>query len=123
MSSPATQSDATAPSQQDATFWEQYLAEHRHAANRWLHVAGTLLGWICVGTFAFTGAWYWLLAAPIVGYGLAWAGHYGVEHNRPLTMSYPIRAWICDQRMAVLMLCGQLPWRDAPAADQPVARR
>ncbi len=114
----ASPPDRSAPSSEGATFWEQYLAEHRHPVNRWMHVAGTLLGWSCVGVFAITGDWYWLLAAPVVGYGLAWAGHHGIEHNRPLTMSYPIRAWFCDQRMTLLMLCGQLPWRGAPSDNQ-----
>lgn len=87
--------------------WSAYLAAHQTTANRVLHVAGTLLSWLLLGVALHFRAWSLLLAVPVVGYGLAWLGHY-LERNCPLTFTHPLRALICDYRMVWLLLTGQL---------------
>jgi hypothetical protein len=59
-------------------FWRLYLAAHADSRTRGQHHLVTLFG---VTVFAAAGAtrdWLWLLAAPVIGYALAWAlGHPG----------------------------------------------
>lgn len=64
-------------------FWPYYVSQHMDPTCRKLHVVGTTaaLGLVAVSPL-FPLA---LLAAPIVGYGLAWIGHFGFEKNRPAT--------------------------------------
>lgn len=91
------------PTESDA-FWQLYLQEHSSACNRWLHVSGTLAS---VGLVALAicmrNAWY-LVAASLIGYGLAWFGHAFVERNRPLSLRSPWRSFKCDYRLTYLML-------------------
>ena len=36
---------------------------------------------------------------PVVGYGLAWVGHFFFEHNKPATFIYPVFSFLADFRM------------------------
>jgi len=87
-------------------FFPFYLSEHSHALNRWLHFVGTSLG-VCVLAAAAVLSSPWLvLAAPVVGYGFAWFGHFVVERNKPASFAYPWWSFLGDFRMYRLMLTG-----------------
>ncbi len=82
-------------------FWHAYLWHHRHPRTRLLHRVGS---WVCILGFAMTASgygWLWTPAAIAVGYGFAFAGHWFVERNRPMTFSNPVRAAIGNWTMFV----------------------
>jgi hypothetical protein len=72
-----------------ADFYPFYLSEHSNPACRRLHFVGTALVLVSLVAAAITGAAWWLLAAPIAGYGFAWVGHFFFQHNRPATFTHP----------------------------------
>lgn len=88
-------------------FWHYYVNEHRSRLNRNLHFVGTSfsLGWVVLA-LAFS-PWF-LLAAPITGYGLAWVGHFVVEKNQPATFRYPFWSLLADFQMFALMCAGRM---------------
>ncbi|AWJ84810.1 hypothetical protein TSH58p_15535 [Azospirillum sp. TSH58] len=92
----------------DPNFWPDYLEQHRDPANRALHVAGTLSAAALLGVGLARRDWRALVAAPLVGYGAAWLGHFLVERNRPKTLDAPLASLAADVRMAGLALTGQL---------------
>lgn len=70
-------------------FWPYYLSQHLERPTRILHVAGTLLG-LSLAAMGLVGRKpSKLLAAPVVGYGFAWVGHFFIEGNKPATFDYP----------------------------------
>lgn len=89
-------------------FYPAYLAEHSRPATRRLHFAGLLLAIVVIVTVAATGRWVWLLAAPVVGYGLSWVGHFVFEKNRPATFRHPLYSLMGDLVMFKDMLTGRL---------------
>ncbi len=62
-------------------FWPYYVSQHRNPVSRRLHFVGTSLAMACVAVSPLMPPA--LLAAPLVGYGLAWIGHFAFEKNRP----------------------------------------
>ena len=58
---------------------QNWLQRHRHPFNFWLHMAGIPLAVAGVVLFFFV-AWYWALAALVLGYVLQYWGH-RVEGN------------------------------------------
>jgi hypothetical protein len=74
-------------------FWPYYVREHLHPMNRACHYVGTTLAIGSVATAAVTMNPAWLLAAPVVGYGGAWIGHFVFEKNRPASWQGP-REWM-----------------------------
>jgi hypothetical protein len=89
-------------------FWPFYVNEHSHPVNRALHFVGTTSVIACVGAAVATASPLPLLAAPIFGYGFAWAGHYLVEKNRPATFTYPLWSLRADFVMYGKMLTGRM---------------
>jgi hypothetical protein len=88
-------------------FWPFYVAQHREKSTRWLHFTGTTLV-LCSLAAAVLVSPRWLLAAPLAGYGFAWLGHFGFEHNRPATFTYPWWSLRGDFRMYRLMWLGRM---------------
>ncbi len=89
-------------------FWRRYLAAHRDPRTRGLHYLGTSLALTAFVAAAATCDWRWLIAAPIMGYALAWLGHLVFEHNRPETFGHPLWSLASDFRMLGLFLSGRL---------------
>jgi hypothetical protein len=90
-------------------FYPFYLSEHRTRACRRLHFVGTSLVIGCaVAAIVSRNAW-WLLAAPLCGYGFAWLGHFSFEHNRPATFRHPLYSLAGDWVMYRDMLTGRIP--------------
>jgi hypothetical protein len=55
-----------------------------------------------------TGNAWWLLLAPVAGYGFAWIGHYVFEKNRPATFTHPLYSLIGDWVMYWQILRGKV---------------
>jgi len=89
-------------------FWPHYVHAHRDPRNRVLHYAGTtaVLGTVAAATLTINPGW--LLLAPIVGYGPAWAGHFVFEKNKPATFEHPLWSLRGDFKMYFLALRGQM---------------
>ena len=90
------------------SFYSYYLAEHSDVNNRLLHFLGTLLFFICLFAGIITRNWWLFALIPFVGYGLAWAGHYFIEKNRPATFTYPLFSLASDFVMFWHMITGQI---------------
>jgi hypothetical protein len=91
-----------------AEFWPRYLKAHSEPRTKALHFIGTGAGVALLIVFALTGSWYFLVAAPVVGYACAWTGHAVFEHNRPETFGHPFWSLYSDFRMLALFLAGRL---------------
>ena len=80
-------------------FYPFYLSEHVNPVSRRLHVVGTslVLGSIIAGIA--TADWSWYVAAPVIGYGFAWVGHFFFEKNTPATFKYPAFSLMGDFRL------------------------
>jgi hypothetical protein len=90
-------------------FWPRYLGEHRRAATRALHLAGTCLGLVLLAGAVAAGDWRLAAAAAVCGYAFAWLGHALVEHNRPATFTHPLWSLASDFRLLFAWLAGSLP--------------
>lgn len=95
-----------------AEFWPSYLRMHSRPLTRGSHYVGTVCG---VGLLiaAMIWGWWYLAAAPVIGYGFAWTGHFYVEGNKPASFGRPfwrqfLWSLISDLRMLGLFLCGRL---------------
>jgi hypothetical protein len=93
-----------------AEFYPFYLSEHRDRACRRLHFAGSALVLAAVVAAVLTGNAWWLLAAPVGGYGFAWIGHFFFEHNQPATFTHPVYSFIGDWVMFRDILAGKIPF-------------
>jgi hypothetical protein len=91
-----------------AEFWRRYLRAHADPRTRALHYLGTALGMVALVLALFERDWRWLVAAPILGYALAWLGHLVFERNRPETFGHPAWSLASDIRMLGLFVAGRL---------------
>jgi len=89
-------------------FWPRYLDAHADAGTRWLHFAGTGLGLGALVLGLALGSVVLVVLAPVLAYGLAWLGHFGVARNRPATFTHPLWSLLSDLRMLGLWLTGRL---------------
>jgi hypothetical protein len=89
-------------------FWLRYLRAHHSAGTRALHYLGSALAVGSLLLAILTSDWRWLIAAPVVGYGLAWIAHLAIEHNRPETFGHPLWSLLSDYRMLLLALSFRL---------------
>lgn len=78
--------DVPAP-QSFEEFWPYYVSQHLDPTNRLLHTIGTSVALGCVALSPWSPGL--LLVAPVVGYGMAWIGHFAFEKNRPATWASP----------------------------------
>jgi hypothetical protein len=91
-----------------AEFWPAYVRAHSKPATRAVHCVGTIAGWMLVGGAIAVHRWWWIGAAVVVAYGLAWMAHFFVEHNQPASFGHPLWSWWADQRMVFLTFTGQM---------------
>lgn len=102
-------------------FWPFYVSQHMNPTCRTLHFVGTSLVYMVL-VLAVLRSPLWLLAAPLIGYGFAWVGHFVFEKNRPATFTYPLWSLRGDFRMHRLMLLGKMkPAIERAASLYPTA--
>lgn len=89
-------------------FWPYYLSQHSKAGTRALHFAGTTLALLMIAGAVPLYRPGMAGAAPLVAYGLAWAGHFFIEKNAPATFRYPLLSLRADFKMYALMWRGAL---------------
>lgn len=80
-------------------FYPFYLKEHSNRTCRRLHFLGSSLALVFLGAALFTANAWWLLVGLICGYGFAWLGHFGFEHNRPASFKRPLYSFLGDWAM------------------------
>lgn len=90
-----------------AEFYPFYLSQHSDPVCRGLHYLGSILVLLILLFSLLSGQFVWLLALPVVGYGFAWMGHFGFEHNKPATFQYPVYSLIADWVMLVQFVSGK----------------
>ncbi|BDY04190.1 DUF962 domain-containing protein [Ferrimonas sp. YFM] len=89
-------------------FYPFYLGEHRDRRCRILHYVGSALVLLMAGIAVASGKYLLLLSLPVIGYGFAWAGHFGFEKNRPATFQYPFYSLLGDWVMLKDAVTGEL---------------
>jgi hypothetical protein len=89
-------------------FWPYYLSEHSNPLNQKLHALGTTVGLFLLAMVFIKGEPLFLIPALVSGYFFAWVGHFGIEHNRPATFTYPLWSFIGDFKMYGLFITGRL---------------
>jgi len=89
-------------------FWPFYLREHSNRTNRRWHFIGTLTVHVVFACILVSWSWKWLWTLPLIGYGLAWGGHFIFEKNRPATFKYPLWSLRADFKMFYQILLGKM---------------
>ena len=89
-------------------FWPYYVNAHRRPMTRRLHFIGTSLAILCIAAVIAGSSLWLLLAAPVIAYAFAWAGHFWMEKNTPATFGHPIWSLVSDFRMFGLMCLGRM---------------
>ncbi len=90
-----------------AEFYPFYLSQHSDPVCRGLHYLGSILVFLLLLFSLLSGEFVWLLALPVVGYGFAWIGHFGFEHNKPATFQYPVYSLMADWVMLAQFVSGK----------------
>jgi hypothetical protein len=103
-------------------FWPDYVRAHANKTNRQLHFLGSSLAVACIGGALLFRRKSLLLLAPVVGYGLAWTGHFVFEKNVPATFGNPLYSLQADAKMWKMILDGTMDAEVAKyTATEPVA--
>jgi hypothetical protein len=100
-------------------FWGFYVQQHQNPLTRRLHFVGNtnLFFWLLLALWKRD--WRLLAWAVASSYGLAWVGHFFVEHNKPATFKYPVMSAICDMLMYYKMWQGTMDAEVAKYASAP----
>jgi hypothetical protein len=91
-----------------AEFYPFYLTEHNNRTCRRLHFVGSSLSLGCLMMLLISGNAAWLLAGLLCGYGCAWIGHFGFEHNKPASFKRPLYSFMGDWVMYKDILIGKI---------------
>jgi hypothetical protein len=73
-------------------FWPYYVSQHQNANCRRMHFIGTTLAGVCLASTPWVGPAA-IVAAPVVGYGCSWIGHFVFEKNKPASWGGAKAAW------------------------------
>src|SRR5947209_14327497 len=89
-------------------FWPYYVSQHLHPATRAIHVGATSAALVCgAAGFAFLNPLL-VAAAPVLGYGPAWASHFAIEKNKPASFGHPLWSFRADLRQVRRFFAGRL---------------
>lgn len=103
-------------------FYPYYLTEHSNPRCRAMHYIGSSLVLIVlVLALALRQPW-WLLLLPVIGYGFAWLGHFGFEHNKPATFKHPWYSLMGDWVMYKDFWAGLIGFGQSDAARVQMAK-
>lgn len=91
-------------------FYPFYLGEHSNRACRRLHFIGSCGALVFVALAIVRANPWWLLAALVFGYAMAWIGHFFFEKNRPATFRHPFYSFAGDWVMFKDILTGKIPF-------------
>lgn len=89
-------------------FYPHYLSEHDNKTNRRLHFAGCVMVIMILLYTLISQNWTILILIPIVGYGIAWTGHFFFEKNKPATFRYPVYSLMGDWLMFIDIIRGKV---------------
>ena len=89
-------------------FYPFYLDEHSHRTSRRLDFVGSCAAIAFVVLAIVQKNAWWLLAALLCGYALAWVGHFFFEKNRPATFKHPFYSFAGDWVMFKDILTGRI---------------
>lgn len=89
-------------------FWPIYLRAHSLPLCRALHYCASVCGLAALALLFATGSLWWIAFGLVASYAFAWAGHFKVENNVPLTFKHPIWSLAADYRMFFLWVDGRL---------------
>jgi hypothetical protein len=90
-----------------AAFWPHYVRAHSRYRTRLFHAIGSVGAVLMVVLALSVNVWF-LAAAPIVGYSVAWYAHFFIEKNHPTTFRHPLYSLMADYRMLFLMMAGRM---------------
>uniref|UniRef100_A0A2P2NLR8 Transmembrane protein n=1 Tax=Rhizophora mucronata TaxID=61149 RepID=A0A2P2NLR8_RHIMU len=102
-------------------FWSFYMTQHSKQSTRRWHFVGTLASILCL-LFSVIFNWRFIFFVPLLGYGFAWYSHFFVEENVPATYGHPFWSFLCDLKMFVLMLTGQMDREIKRLGKRPVSQ-
>lgn len=91
-----------------AEFYAYYLTEHSNRNCRRFHFIGTTSALLFAGVAIATVNPAWAAVSVVTAYGLAWAGHFLFEKNKPLAWQYFFWSFASDWVMYGQMLRGKV---------------